>query len=75
VKFPGPTRQGHKWGTHKTEVLKHRSEAHCLVVTKKRNARGAKGAGHPRLDGVNGQPEELLVLADGGSLLGVARAG
>ena len=31
-------------------------------------ARGAKGAGHPRQDGVNGQPEELLVLAEAGRL-------
>jgi len=27
--------------------------------------------GHPRQSGVNGQPEELRVLADGGSLLRV----
>jgi hypothetical protein len=42
---------------------------------KRGNARGAKGAGHPRQDGVNGKPEELLVLMEGGSLLWVARAG
>ena len=36
---------------------------------KRGNARGAKGAGHPRQDGVNGQPDELLVLMEGGSLL------
>ena len=43
----------------------HRSGAHCLVGARKRgNARRAKGAGHPRQDGVNGQPEELLVLAE-----------
>jgi hypothetical protein len=35
---------------------------------KRGNARGAKGAGHPRQDGVNGQPEELLVLAEAGRL-------
>ena len=35
---------------------------------KRGNARGAKGAGHPHRDGVNGQPEELLVLMEGGSL-------
>ena len=29
---------------------------------KRGNARGAKGAGYPRQDGVNGQPEELLSL-------------
>ncbi len=48
----------------------------CFVVVRKRgNSRGAKGAGHPHWDGVNGQPEELLVLMEGGSLLWVARAG
>ena len=35
---------------------------------KRGNARGAKGAGHPRRGGVNGQPEELLVLAEAGGL-------
>src|SRR5215469_3885294 len=51
-------------------VPMHRPGAHCFVVAKKRgNSRGAKGAGHPRQDGVNGQPEELLVLMGGGSLL------
>ena len=48
----------------------HRPGAHCFVRAMKRgNARGAKGAGHPRQDGVNGQPDELLVLMEGGSLL------
>src|SRR6516162_6680962 len=43
--------------------------SHCSIVARKRsNARGAKGAGHPRQDGVNGQPEELLVLAEAGRL-------
>src|SRR5215467_9782966 len=32
------------------------------------NSRGAKGAGHSRQDGVNGQPDELLVLAEAGRL-------
>ena len=32
---------------------------------KRSNVRGAKGAGHPRRDGVNGSPEELLVLMQG----------
>ena len=51
------------------KVPMHRSGAHCLVGARKRgNARGAKGAGHPRQDGVNGQPEELLVLAEAGRL-------
>ena len=58
------------------KVPMHRSGAHCFVRARKRgNARGAKGAGHPRRAGVNGQPEELLVLMEGGSLLWVARAG
>ena len=58
------------------KVPMHRPGAHCFVVAWKRsNVRGAKGAGHPRQDGVNGQPEELRVLAEGGSLLRVARAG
>jgi hypothetical protein len=58
------------------KVPMHRSGAHCFVRAMKRgNARGAKGAGHPRQGGVNGKPEELLVLMEGGSLLWVARAG
>jgi hypothetical protein len=38
----------------------HMKGADCLVlVTKRGNARGAKGAGHPRRDRwVNGKPEE-----------------
>jgi hypothetical protein len=51
------------------KVPMRRSGADCLVGARKRgNARGAKGAGHPRQDGVNGQPEELLVLAEAGRL-------
>ena len=51
------------------KVPMHRPGAHCSVVARKRgNSRGAKGAGHPRQDGVNGQPEELLVLAEAGRL-------
>ena len=43
------------------KLPRHRSGAHCLVGARKRgNARGAKGAGHPGQDGVNGKPEELL---------------
>ena len=58
------------------KVPRHRPGAHCFVVARKRgNSRGAKGAGHSRRDGVNGKPEELLVLMEGGSLLWVARAG
>ena len=45
------------------KVPMHRSGAHCFVVARKRgNARGAKGAGHPRREGVNGTPDELYVL-------------
>jgi hypothetical protein len=56
--------------TTRPKVPTHRPGAHCFVRAMKRgNARGAKGAGHPRRDGVNGQPEELRVLAEGGSLL------
>jgi hypothetical protein len=51
------------------KVPMHRSGAHCFVRAMKRgNARGAKGAGHPRQDGVNGQPEE--VAADMAASLG-----
>jgi hypothetical protein len=57
-------------------VPTHRPGAHCFVVARKRgNSRGVKGAGHPRQEGVNGQPEEPPVLMEGGSLLWVARAG
>jgi len=52
------------------KVPMHWPGAHCFVVAEKRgNSRGAKGAGHPRQDGVNGKPEELLVVMEGGSLL------
>src|SRR5215469_4326077 len=52
------------------KVPMHQPESHCSIVARKRsNVRGAKGAGHPRQDGVNGEPEELLVLMEGGSLL------
>jgi hypothetical protein len=62
--------------TTRPKVPMHWPGADCFVVVRKRgNSRGAKGAGHPHWDGVNGQPEELLVLMEGGSLLGVARAG
>jgi hypothetical protein len=50
--------------------------AHCLVVVQKwGNPHGAKGTGHPCRVGVNGQPEELLSLTEGGSLRWMARAG
>ena len=52
--------------------------ADCSVVVVKRgNARGAKGAGHPRQDrhGSTGNGRNSLVLTEGGSLHWVARAG
>ena len=68
--------KGPSGGPTRLKVPMHRPGAHCFVVARKRgNARGAKGAGHPSQDGVNGKPEELLVLMEGGSLLRVARAG
>jgi hypothetical protein len=45
-----------------------------IVVTKRSNARGAKGAGYPRWDRANWEQEELNVLAEGGSFQWVARA-
>jgi hypothetical protein len=37
------------------KVPMHWLGAHCCVVARKRgNSRGAKAAGHPRQDGVNG---------------------
>ena len=51
------------------KVPMYRPGADCFVRAMKRgNARGAKGAGHPRQGGVNGKPEELLVLAEAGRL-------
>ena len=62
--------------TTRLKVPMRQPESHCSIIARKRsNVRGAKGAGHPRQDGVNGEPEELLVLMEGGSLFGVARAG
>jgi hypothetical protein len=50
--------------------------ADCPVVVSKRgNARGAKGAGHRRWEGANWQQEELQFSTEGGSLRAVARAG
>ena len=44
------------------KVRMRRQGADCSVVAKNRgNSRGAKGAGHPRHDRVNGTPEELDV--------------
>ena len=69
-------------GREKAQVATHEAESteagsDCpIVVMKRGNARGAKGAGHSRRDRkVNGQPEEPRVSTEGGSLQGVARAG
>src|SRR5215469_9859547 len=51
------------------KVPMHQPGSHCSIVARKRsNVRGVKGAGHPRRAGVNGRPEELLVLAEAGRL-------
>src|SRR5258707_14008565 len=64
-----PKGKGTSGDPTRSKVPMHRSGAHCFVRAMKRgNARGAKGAGHPRRGGVNGQPEELLVLAEAGGL-------
>ena len=56
--------------TTRPKVPMHRPGAHCFVVARKRgNSRGAKGAGHPRWEWVNGKPEEPFVSVEGGSLL------
>ena len=50
--------------------------ADCSVIVMKRgNARGAKGAGHRHLARVNRQREEPDDSMEGGSLRAVARAG
>ena len=47
--------------TTRLKVPMRQPESHCSIIARKRsNVRGAKGAGHPRQEGVNGQPEELL---------------
>jgi len=68
--------KGTSGGPTRPKVPKRQPGAHCFIVVRKRgNSRGAKGAGHLCRVGVNGQPEELRVLMEGGSLLWVARAG
>ena len=59
-----------------TRVPRRRPGSDCpIVVMKRGNARGAKGAGHSRRDRkVNGQPEEPRVSTEGGSLQGVAES-
>jgi hypothetical protein len=62
--------KGTSGGTVRPKVPMRHPGADCLVVARKRgNSRGAKGAGHPRGDWVNGKPEEPFVSAEGGSLL------
>jgi hypothetical protein len=59
------------------KVPKRKPEADCSVVVEKRgNARGAKGAGHPHRDrkGSTGNRRNSMVLMRGGSLQWVARA-
>ena len=61
--------KGTSGSTMRPKVPMRQPESHCSIVAKKRsNVRGAKGAGHPRQGGVNGKPEELLVLAEAGRL-------
>jgi hypothetical protein len=67
--------KGTSGGPARLNVPMRRPGSDCsIVVTKRSNARGAKGAGHPRWDRVNWKQEELTVLAEGGSLHWVARA-
>src|ERR1700731_4470026 len=62
--------------TARPKVLMRRRGADCPVVVLKRgNARGAKGAGHRRWERANWQQEELQFSTEGGSLRAVARAG
>ena len=64
--------------TARPKVPMREPGADCFVVVRKRgNARGAKGAGHPRRDRQRstGNRRNPLMSAEGGSLQGVARAG
>src|ERR1700720_3338231 len=62
--------------TARPKVLMRRRGADCpVVVLKRSNARGAKGAGHRRWERANWQQEELQFSTEGGSLRAVARAG
>ena len=69
--------KGTSGGPTRPKVPRRRPGADCSIVVMKRgNARGAKGAGHSRRDRkVNGRPEEPMISTEGGSLQGVARAG
>ena len=62
--------------TARPKVPMRRRGADCLVVVMKRgNARGAKGAGHRHWARVNRQREEPDGSMEGGSLRAVTRAG
>src|ERR1700722_2398434 len=62
--------------TARPKVPMRRSGADCSVVVMRRgNARGAKGAGHRRRERANWQQDELQFAAEGDSLLSMARAG
>ena len=62
--------------TARPKVPMRRPGADCFVVVMKRgNARGAKGAGHRRWDRANWSQDELDISTEGGSLQTVARAG
>ncbi len=64
--------------TARPKVPMRQTGADCSVVAMKRgNARGAKGAGHPRRDRKwsTGNRRNSMVLMEGGSLQWVARAG
>ena len=62
--------------TARPKVPMRRSGADCSVVVMKRgNARGAKGAGHRRWERANWQQDELQFSTEGGSLRSMARAG
>src|SRR5689334_3683282 len=55
--------------TARPKVPMRRPGADCLVVVMKRgNACGAKGAGHRRREGANWRQDELQFSAEGGSL-------
>jgi hypothetical protein len=70
--------KGTSGSTARLKVRCARSGADCYVVVVKRgNARGAKGAGHLRRDriGSTGNRRNSPVSTEGGSLHWVARAG
>ena len=68
--------KGTSGGTARPKVPMRRSGADCSVVVMKRgNARGAKGAGHPRWETANWQQEELRILDGRRQPSWVARAG